>query len=305
MILIKIAWRNIWRSRKRSFIIMAAVSIGLWLGIFLMSFYNGMIEQRVESAITTELSHLQLHHPAFTHDFDIQYILPKGYNILNRLNKTPNIKVSAGRVVIKGMIASASGSTGITLNGVMPNEEHQLTKLGDKITAGRYFKPDKINEVIISERLAKKLKLQLNKKAIVTFQNKDGDLTSIAFKIIALYKTINSPYDDSNIFANIRGVDLPAGIPNEFNEIAVLLQSNDSLAQSEAELKQQFQNVEILNWMEISPEIGLTVSVGDQMVYIFMGIIFARTGFWHRKYHDDGCFGKDKRDWSAACIGHE
>ena len=71
--LTKIASRNIWRSKKRSLIIITAVSIGLWAGIFMMAFYNGMIEQRINTAITSELSHIQLHHPEFRKDYEIKY----------------------------------------------------------------------------------------------------------------------------------------------------------------------------------------------------------------------------------------
>ena len=71
--LTKIASRNIWRSKKRSLIIIAALSIGLWAGIFIMAFYNGMIEQRINAAIASELSHIQLHHPEFREDYEIKY----------------------------------------------------------------------------------------------------------------------------------------------------------------------------------------------------------------------------------------
>ena len=90
MMLIKTSWRNIWRNKKRSFIIMGAVSLGLWMGIFLMSFYNGMIEQRVKTAITTELSHIQLHHPEFRKDYDVKYILPKGREACEIIKKNKN-----------------------------------------------------------------------------------------------------------------------------------------------------------------------------------------------------------------------
>ena len=53
------------------------------------------------------------------------------------------------------------------------------------------------------KRLRKKLKLNLNKKTILTFQDKEGNLASAAFRIFAIYKTINAPYDDSNVFVKI------------------------------------------------------------------------------------------------------
>ena len=277
--LVKIAGRNIWRSRKRSLIIITAVSIGLWAGIFMMAFYNGMIEQRISSAIADELSHIQLHHPEFRKEYEIKYLLPQGKKILKTIAKDSQIKAAAGRIIIKGMIASASGSSGITINGVMPKEEQALTNLNEKIIKGNYFDPKKTNQIILSEKLRKKLKLNLNKKTILTFQDKQGNLASGAFRITATYKTINGPYDDSNVFVKITDIDSLAGIPNELNEIAVLLQSNQLLDEVQSKLNQKFPKTEIKNWMEISPELGLTISVGDQMVYIFMGIILLALAF--------------------------
>jgi ABC-type lipoprotein release transport system permease subunit len=278
-ILTKIASRNIWRSRKRSLIIITAVSIGLWTGIFMMAFYNGMIEQRINSAISGELSHIQLHQPEFRKDYEIKYYLPEGRKILESIAKKQETKAVSGRVIIKGMIASASGSSGITINGVIPAEEQLLTNLKGKIIKGNYFNPKNENEILISEKLRKKLKLNLNKKTIVTFQDKEGNLASAAFRICAIYKTINGPYDDANIFVKITDVDSLAGIPNALNEIAVLLYSSTSVLEIQKNLKKQFPKTEIKNWMEISPELGLTVSVGDQMVYIFMGIILLALAF--------------------------
>ena len=277
--LIKIASRNLWRNKKRSLIIISAVSIGLWAGTFLTAFYNGMIEQRINTAIGKEVSHIQLHHPKFRSDYDINYVLPDSQKMLQTIAKDSLVKIAAGRVMIKGMIASAAGSSGITINGVQAEKENILTKLQSKIIKGNYFDAEENNQIIISEKIRKKLKLQLNKKAILTFQDKEGNLASEAFRIIAIYKTINGPYDESNVFVKNSAIDSLAGIPNSFNEIAVLLKSNAILEESMEELNQMFPNTEIKSWKEISPELGLTVSVADQMTLIFMGIILAALAF--------------------------
>src|SRR5687768_5100310 len=108
--LIKIASRNIWRSKKRSFIIITAVSFGLWAGIFMTAFYNGVIEQRINTAISSELSHIQLHHPEFRNDHEIKYYLIGGKKTLRKIAHDSLVKAVSGRVIIKGMIASATGS---------------------------------------------------------------------------------------------------------------------------------------------------------------------------------------------------
>lgn len=277
--LTKIASRNIWRSQKRSLTIISAVSFGLWAGIFMTAFYNGVIEQRINTAISSELSHMQLHHPEFRKDHEIKYFLPEGRKTIQKITRDSLVKNVSGRVIIQGMIASAAGSSGITINGIMPEEENLLTHLSGKMIKGSYFSSDKTNEIILSERVRKKLKLDLNKKAILTFQDVDGNLASAAFRIKAVYQTVNAPYDDNNVFVKITDVDSLGGIPNEINEIAVLLKSSNSLEEVQHNLKQQFFETEIQNWKEIAPELGYTVSVGDKMMFIFMGIIMLALGF--------------------------
>jgi ABC-type lipoprotein release transport system permease subunit len=277
--LLKVAWRNTWRSKKRSLIIIASVTIGLFAGIFLMGFYNGMIEQRVNTAINSEVSHIQLHHPEFRKDYDITYFLPAGRSMLQKIQANPNVKSAAGRIIIKGMIASASGSSGITINGVMPKEEQDVTGLAGKIKEGNYFSSKKSNELITGEKQLKKLKLKLHHKAILTFQDKDGNIASGAFRVVGIFKTVNLPYDESNVFVKIEDVDSLSGIYQQLNEIALLLHNNKQLAVTQSLLKKQFPTTEIKNWMEISPEVGLTVTVADQMVYIFMCIILLALAF--------------------------
>lgn len=277
--LLKVSWRNIWRNKKRSLIIIAAVTIGVSTGIFLMAFYNGMIEQRVRMAIQNEVSHIQLHHPEFRKDYDIKYYLSDGPAILKQVQSNQYIKQAAGRMIIQGMIASASGSSGITINGVMPAEENRLTELKNKLIDGNYFDSLKRNEILIGEKQLKKLKLKLRNKTILTFQDIDGNIASAAFRIAGIFKTVNTPYDENNVFVNIQDVDSLAGLQHQYNEVAVLLHSNNTLAAAESDFKRSFPAIEIKNWKDISPEIGLTVSVGDQMVLIFMGIILLALAF--------------------------
>jgi ABC-type lipoprotein release transport system permease subunit len=177
------------------------------------------------------------------------------------------------------MIATATGSAGITVNGVTPEAEHRLTGLKDKITAGTYFTGTSVHEMIVSERLAKKLKLNLRKKAVLTVETRDGDMASAAFRVCATYRTVNAPYDDTHVFVPANALDSLAGIPGDRNEIAVLLHENQLLESVENACKQQFPRLETKSWMALSPELELTVTAGDQMVYIFMGIILLALAF--------------------------
>lgn len=275
----KIASRNLWRSKKRSLTIMVAVSIGLWSGIFLIAFYNGMIEERINNAISSEISHIQLHNNEFRKENDLKFTLPNGSKIMQQISSDNSVKAITGRIIIKGMIGSASGSSGITINSIEPNQEKIITNLPKKIIEGFYFNSKKSNEIIISAKNAKKLKINLKKKVVLTFQDINGNLASSAFRVCGIYKTINAPYDDANVFVKINDIDSIAGIPKEINEIAIVLNTNNSLDEFQKKIQTNFPKIEVKNWKEIAPELGLTVTVGNQMAYIFMGIILFALAF--------------------------
>lgn len=277
--LIRIAWRNIWRHRTRSLVIMLSVALGLWAGIFLMAFYFGLGEQRVRSAIQQEISHLQLHHSEFKKDYDLKYRIPSGDSLLARLQKDTLLKAFGGRTILQAMVSTASGSAGVQVNGIVPDEEAQLTMLKEKVHKGTYFLPGKKNQILIGEKLARKLKLKPGSKTVLTFQDAEGTLTAGAFRVIGIYQTNNGPYDEGNVFVLKENLNEIAGIPGSTNEVAILLKSNDDLIKVYDGLKKAYPELQIETWKELSPETDMIISSVDQMMYIFMGIILFALAF--------------------------
>ena len=141
------------------------------------------------------------------------------------------------------------------------------------------FSLKKSNEIILGERLRKKLQLHLNKKTILTFQDSEGNLATAAFRVIALFKTLNGPYDENMVFVQKSAIDSLAGIPSAVNEIGVLLHANQALEYTKSTLMKDYPEAEIKTWKEISPELALTVSVGAKMAYLIMGIILMALAF--------------------------
>lgn len=277
--ILKIAWRNIWRNHVRSIIIMVAVAIGIWAGISITAFYNGMIEQRIRSAIDTEISHIQIHHPEFASDYDQKFFIPGASGLLQKLKELQTVKEATGRVIIKGMASSASGSAGVTINGVMPAEEKVITGLAAKIKKGAYFNADGKNQILISEHLLDKLRLKLNGRMVLTFTDSAGNIASAAFRICGVYQTINKPYDEVNVFITSAEAGQLTEVKGQVNEIALLLRSNKPVKRLADSLKAALPALQVKTWQEISPEMELLVSSLDSMIMIYMVIILMALAF--------------------------
>ena len=277
--LLRVAWRNIWRNRSRSLVIIASVGIGLWAGIFLIAFYNGMILQRIRSAIDREVSHLQVHHPRFSDDHDLRYHLGDAHHILDVLRNDPGVLVAAPRIVAYGMVSTAAGSAGAVINGVDPALEASLTRLDAKVAEGDYFTAVGRQEAIIGQRLARRLRLTLHRKLVLTVSDRQGGLSSAAFRVTGIYRTTNTPYDEANLFIRIPDAAALCSMADSVNELAVLLQRDEAADSLATHLAADFPQLEVKAWKDLAPEMQVLVATTGGMLYVFMGVILLSLGF--------------------------
>jgi ABC-type lipoprotein release transport system permease subunit len=242
---------------------MTTITVGILACALLISFYTGMGEQRVNTSIEKELSHLQIHHALFKNDYSLKYPIKNGDSIANLIRANPKVQSASSRTVIQGMAATASGSTGIS----------------HRIIQGEYFSKEKKNQALISVRLAKKLRLKPGQKIVLTYSDSSDVLAASAFKVCGFFETNNGPYDDTHLFVNRTTINQTMELEDAVYEIAILLKSNEDLESVKQSLKSNFNNLKIETWKEIAPEVNYVNEVMDSMLYIFMSIIFLAIAF--------------------------
>ncbi len=276
---LQLAWKNIWRNRARSLLVIGSVILGLWVGAFLMAYSFGAIDQRMQDAVAHEVSHFQVHHPEFERDNEAVYSLESGTKFLADLHRHKLIKAATGRVITFGVIASANSSTGAKFIGILPEHEDAVTSLKAKIDTGRYFTADDNNKTIIGQKLADKLGVKLRSKIVLTFQDVEGNIASGAYRIVGIYKMYNSSIEEMNVY--VKAPDLAAQLetPEHYHEIAALLYDADSLDMMVQNLKTKYPDDQIEDWRELAPELGLMVESFDQYMVIFLIIILLAISF--------------------------
>jgi putative ABC transport system permease protein len=271
--LFKIAWRNIWRNRTRSLVVIASVAVGLFAGMFMMAFFQGAINQEIQSTVETQLSHLQFHNPAFIDDKDANFTIDNGQAIVGILKKDVNVKAVSGRIITTGMISSSSTASGVEIHGVNPADEKTVSSLSNAIIEGAYFTGAKPDEIVIGKKLAEKLGVKLHNKIVLTFQSKSGDLTAGSFRIAGIFRSPNSAFDETTVFTRFEDLAGLLGTGNELHEIAVLLKDGQKVEQVTKIYKKAYPALLVQNWKELSPQMALLTGIMDQMMYIIIGII--------------------------------
>ncbi len=223
-----IAWRNIWRSRTRSLVVIGSIVIGIWALIFLLGFMQGQVDNYVSGIIESETSHLQMHNAQFEDDFDVKLTIDNASKIVEDLESDPGVHAVTSRILLNGMISSSAAANGIMVKGIDLEREDSVTHILAKIMEGAAPDTSKRNQILVSERIAEKLKVKLRSKVVLTFQNTDADITTAAFRVSGIYKTHSKLHDELYVFANKKDLVRLAGVPpGSAHEIAILLREID------------------------------------------------------------------------------
>lgn len=284
--LIAVAWRNLWRNKLRSGVIILAVAIGIIGGVVTDGFMSGMVDQRVNSAIANEVSNIQIHNPGFQLNNELQYLIPHANKIAAEIRKYPQVSAVSLRLKCQAMASSALAGAGIMANGVIPKEESHVSSLKKHIVEGVYLNKKQRIPAVISKKLAKKLNIGIGDKVILTLADTSGTITGGAFQIVGIYKTSDDMFDEINVFVRKGDLARLVGFPSSAtHEIAVLLNNNEQTSGFKKILDKKFlrqiktKKIVIQSWGQLEPMLKSMVAMMNYFSYIFMVIILIALAF--------------------------
>ena len=271
--LIKIAWRNIWRNKTRSLVVIASVGIGLFAGMFMLAFFLGLVKQEIQSAVETQLSHIQIHNPDFIADKEVNDTIAQQQAVLEWLQKDARVQAAAGRIITAGMISSSSTASGVEVHGIIPANEKRVSSISHTMLEGIYFSGVKKNEIVIGKKLAEKLGVKLHSKIVLTLQTKSGELTAGSFRIAGIFRSRNSAFDNTTVFTQCNDLATLLGTGTGIHEIAILVKDGKHVDSLVKQLHKRYPALLVQPWNELSPEMAMLTGIFDQMMYIIIGII--------------------------------
>ncbi|MBN2611800.1 MAG: ABC transporter permease [Bacteroidales bacterium] len=155
-----IAWKNIWRSKVRSLVVIIAVTIGIFGAVMLIGIMQGWINQRVSDALNNEVSHIQIHHPEFLLNEEMKFTIPGYQTLIDSIENTTGIVAFSPRVKIFALAQTDWASSGLVLKGIDPESEKQVSKIHENLIEGGYFDDESVlPSMVIGSKAAENLKL--------------------------------------------------------------------------------------------------------------------------------------------------
>jgi ABC-type lipoprotein release transport system permease subunit len=277
MIYIKLAWRNLLRNKRRSFIAGTAIGIGLAALIFVDALLLGMERNMIDSATSTFMGQGRIQRKGFQDTQQADLTIGSLDRVVEDLRQESILKYFTLRVLTFSMLSSPSNLSSIELVGVDPASEKQVSEIDDAIVKGSYFSGDNDRDILIGDKLAEILKVSIGDRLVVTVsQAESGDLSQDLFRVSGIFRLNVTEMDRSMAFVRLKKAQEMLGIGNNAHEIALVF--NDSKFGQDAALPfwkkySRFGN-EAMGWPEIMPQLEAVFRLSRFSTYLTGLILF-------------------------------
>ncbi len=167
---IKLAWRNIFRNKRRTIISSIAIGVGLAALMVTDALMTGMKENMIRSATSSFLGEAQIHSEGFRAEYDLGNTIKNRGPLIKKIEENNYIDKYSKRVIAMGTVKSAEEIRPITLYGIDPSMESQVSKIDEAVKNGKgeFFKGVKATDIVIGSKLAERLKVSLGDRVVVT-----------------------------------------------------------------------------------------------------------------------------------------
>ena len=278
LILIKLAWRNLFRNKRRTIIAAIAIGIGLAALIFVDALMIGMQENMIRTATASFLGDAQIHRQGYRDAQEVELTIQELEKVTANLSKEAIVQYITRRTFASGMIRSAANAnSAINLVGVNPSTERYLSQIDDAIIDGVYFEGNSESDIVIGAKLAEVLEVGLGDKVPVTVsQAQTGEFSQERFRVSGIFKFADEGMNSGMAFIRLHKAQEMLVIGKDVHEIAIKFTETTYSQNRELrfwETYSQYGN-KAESWVEILPQLTTIFEMSKYSKYIMGAVLF-------------------------------
>ena len=280
--LVKLAWRNIWRNRRRSILTICAICFATFASIAMRGVQLGTYAINIDNAVNMFSGYLQIQQKDFQANPSLNKSFKPGNILLHEIESSSHAVGVSRRIYADGLISYGENSFGAAIFGIDPVSEKNVTRITQRINSGVFFESDSTDEIVVGYKLFRNLKASLGDYVVILSQGTDGSLGNLKFKIAGTIKTGSPSFDGMGVFMGLRKADELLAMYGRINVLAIKIDNLDNLQEAQDEMKGIIAgtNLAVLNWGEVMPEFKNSIEFDNisGMFYLFILLLIVAFG---------------------------
>jgi len=278
--LIKLAWRNLWRNQRRSLITGGAVAWGLAMLIFSSGVGEGVISGMLARGIGAAAGTVVVQGPGWQDERKVEMVVPDSGAVASRVAADLPEAVITRRIFVRGLLTSPSGSSSVSLTAVDPGPEGEVNDVTDQIVEGSFFgEGDSSNGIVLGRTLAESLDVELGDKVVLLAKG-PGEMESQLFRVTGVFASGLDDIDGFCGYVRLGAAQEMLGLGDGAHQVGAHLSGvrGTRAAVRAVDAAVAAEELEVLSWQDALPQLHEYTSFYRVQTYIAFLVMFAMIG---------------------------
>ena len=270
--ILKMAWRNIGRNRRRTAVTVGAMTFALYLMIIWFGMLQGMLNDMQKTIVEVEVGDLQIHAPTYLDDPSLYSVIDDVDGLLSEL-EAAGFRGSA-RLVGAGLAAAHDSAAGASLRGVNVEDDARVSSVASRIDEGTWLDDADPAGVVVGRRLARSLNATVGDELIVLSQTTDGGIANDLYAVRGILGSVSDGIDRSGVFLTEAAFRQLFVMPSGAHEIVVRKPDDVELAVALETVEGLAPNLDTRSWRSLVPTLATYLDSAEQLMGVISVIIY-------------------------------
>jgi ABC-type lipoprotein release transport system permease subunit len=278
----KMAWRNLWRRKRRTYITLLSIGFGVLLSVTFTGIADESYTKMIDTSAIMGLGHVTVEPGGYNDTPSLDKRLSHASGMKEELLQVEGVGNALVRIMGQAMLASANKSIGGAFMAIDPNAESGANNLFiSSIVQGQLFSDKEIQGAVVGERVAKKLNLSLGKKLVYTTTDVNGEIVSEIARVSGIFRTGVSEVDGSMILLPINRVRTVLSYgPEDATMISIVIKDQRLSGKIRDAIRSRLNDpaLDVLSWRETQSEVASIITIdkaGNRIIQVLIGLLIA------------------------------
>jgi ABC-type lipoprotein release transport system permease subunit len=278
--MLKLAWRNLWRNRRRTLITIASVFFAVFLAILMRGFKHGAWVYLINNVLHSYTGYVQIHEKGYWDNKTFDYSMAADDSVFTKVKGIKQVKGIIPRLESFSLASSGDKTKGVITVGIDPDLENEFTELHKRIVSGRYF-TNQDTGVILSERLSKYLGLKINDSIVLLSQGYQGMGANGIYKILGIVKLPSPEFDNQMVYMPLPLAQDYYSAQGRITSVVVDLKNPQDMDKAIKKINKAINSdaYEVMSWKEMLIELYQQYVSNEGSGMIIISLLYLIVGF--------------------------
>ena len=278
--LIKIAWRNVWRNKRRSFITIAAIFIAIFLAILMRSLQLGMYENMIKNVVGSFSGYVQLHSKGYWEDKNINNSFEVSESVLNSINKIEGVSNIIKRVQTGVLSSNNKLSKFLYVTGIEQEAEEKLTDWNKRLIDGTLL-DDNGQSIIVAKGVAKYYDAKVGDSLIFIGQGYHGMQAVGIYPIQGVIDMKNPNLNNMSVFMSLKSAQDFVSAENRITNLVIDKEQyfDEVKIAEKVKSKIDIQSRDVMTWKEMTPQLDQLIEADNAGGILIILILYMIVSF--------------------------